>query len=63
MLEHNRTFMCELLNTCNMSTVEDQLNNLFKDGWQFHSVFTVGLANGGTAEYVVLYKQESRWNN
>lgn len=33
-----------------------QLNELFEDGWQFHSVFTVGLANGGTAEYAIVFR-------
>lgn len=27
-----------------------------EDGWQFHSVFTVGIANGGTADYAVVYR-------
>lgn len=52
--------MCELLNTCYLNATENQLNKLFKEGWLFHSVFTVGLANGGTADYVVLYKQEDK---
>lgn len=28
----------------------------FEDGWQFHSVFTAGLANGGTAEYAIVFR-------
>lgn len=28
----------------------------FEDGWQFHTVFTTGLANGGTADYAIVYR-------
>jgi hypothetical protein len=58
----NKKYMCKLLNTSYLNSTENQLNKLFKDGWFFHSVFTVGLAHGGTADYVVLYKQGDRWN-
>lgn len=55
-MKHDREFKCVLLNTATLSTAEKQLNELFEDGWQFHSVFTAGLANGGTAEYAIVYK-------
>ena len=56
--KHNKKYMCKHLNTCSICAPEGHLNNLFAEGWQFHSVFTAGIANGGTAEYVILYKQE-----
>lgn len=51
-----KEYKCVLLHTHTLMTAEEQLNELFKDGWQFHSVFTVGLANGGTAEYAIVYR-------
>lgn len=45
-----------VVNTSTISTTEEQLNELFEDGWQFHSVFTVGIANGGTADYAIVYR-------
>ena len=55
-LKHATKYKCFLLCTHTLSTTEEQLNELFEDGWQFHSVFTVGLANGGTAEYAIVYR-------
>lgn len=55
-LKHATEYKCFLLHTHNLSTAENQLNELFEDGWQFHSVFTAGLANGGTAEYAIVYR-------
>lgn len=55
-LKHATEYKCFLVNTSTISTTEEQLNELFEDGWQFHSVFTVGLANGGTAEYVIVFR-------
>nr|DAS07093.1 MAG TPA: protein of unknown function (DUF4177) [Caudoviricetes sp.] len=55
-LKHATEYKCFLVNTSTISTTEDQLNELFEDGWCFHTVFTVGLANGGTAEYVIVYR-------
>lgn len=55
--KHTVEYKCVLLHTPTLSTAEQQLNELFKDGWQFHSVFTVGLDNNGTpAEYAVVYR-------
>lgn len=55
-LKHATEYKCFLVNTSTISTTEDQLNELFEDGWCFHTVFTVGLTNGGTAEYVIVYR-------
>ena len=55
-LKHATEYKCFLVCTHNLRTTEEQLNELFEDGWQFHSVFTVGLDNGGTAEYAVVYR-------
>lgn len=55
-LKHATEYKCFLVNTSTVSTTEDQLNELFEDGWCFHTVFTVGLDNGGTAEYVIVYR-------
>ena len=55
-MKHATEYKCFLVNTSTISTTEDQLNELFEDGWCFHTVFTVGLANGGTAEYVIVYR-------
>ena len=55
-LKHATEYKCFLVNTSTISSTEDQLNELFEDGWRFHFVFTVGLANGGTAEYVIVYR-------
>lgn len=55
-LKHATEYKCFLVNTRTISSIEDQLNELFEDGWRFHFVFTVGLANGGTAEYVIVYR-------
>ena len=55
-LKHAKTYKCILLNTDRLSSAEKQLNELFEDGWCFHTVFTAGLANGGTAEYVIVYR-------
>lgn len=51
-----KEYKCVLLDTARLYSTEQQLNELFKDGWQFYSVFTAGLANGGTAEYAVVYR-------
>nr|DAD61161.1 MAG TPA: protein of unknown function DUF4177 [Caudoviricetes sp.] len=56
--KHNTKYRCELLNTRCLDSPEKQLNELFEDGWHFHSVFTVWLGGHDTAEYAVLYKQE-----
>lgn len=56
--KHNKKYMCKHLNTCSICAPEGHLNNLFEEGWQFHSVFTVWLGSHDTAEYAVLYKQE-----
>lgn len=55
-LKHVTEYKCVLLETIYLDSAEKQLNELFEDGWQFHSVFTAGLANGGSAEYVVVYR-------
>lgn len=55
-MKHAKEYKCFLLCTHTLSTTEEQLNALFEDGWQFHSVFTVGLANGGTAEYAIVFR-------
>jgi hypothetical protein len=55
-LKHATEYKCVLLHTHTLSTAEEQLNELFEDGWCFHTVFTVGLANGGTADYAVVYR-------
>lgn len=55
-LKHAKTYKCVLLHTHYIDSVEKQLNELFEDGWQFHTVFTAGLANGGTAEYAIVYR-------
>ena len=55
-LKHATEYKCFLLHTHTLSTAEKQLNELFEDGWQFHSVFTVGLANGGTADYAIVFR-------
>lgn len=55
--KHSIEYKCVLLETFNLDYAENQLNKLFEDGWQFHSVFTVGLDNDGTtAEYAVVYR-------
>lgn len=36
-------------------SIDNRLQQV-EDGWQFHSVFTVGLANGGTADYAIVYR-------
>lgn len=56
MLKHKVKYKCILLETSFLDSTEKQLNELFEDGWQFHSVFTAGLANGGTAEYAIVYR-------
>ena len=55
-IKHATAYKCFLLHTHTIRTAEEQLNELFEDGWQFHSVFTVGLANGGTAEYAIVFR-------
>lgn len=55
-LKHATEYKCVFLHTHTLSTTEEQLNELFEDGWQFHSVFTTGLANGGSANYAVVYR-------
>lgn len=55
-LKHATEYKCTLLDTSRISSTEKQLNELFKDGWRFHTVFTVGLANGGTADYAIVYR-------
>lgn len=55
-LKHATEYKCVFLETSCLNSAERQLNELFEDGWQFHSVFTAGLANGGTAEYAVVYR-------
>lgn len=55
-MKHATEYKCVFVNTATLSTVEKQLNELFEDGWQFHTVFTTGLANGGTAEYAIVYR-------
>lgn len=55
-LKHATEYKCFLLQTDTLSTAEKQLNELFEDGWCFHTVFTVGLANGGTAEYAIVFR-------
>lgn len=57
-MKHATEYKCFLLHTHTLSTAEKQLNELFEDGWQFHTVFTAGLANGGSAEYAIVYRQE-----
>lgn len=55
-LKHDKQCKCVLLNTSCIDLPEEQLNELFEDGWQFLGVFTVCLANGGSAEYAVVYR-------
>ena len=55
-MKHATEYKCFLVNTSTLSTTEEQLNKLFEDGWCFHTVFTVGLANGGIAEYAIVYR-------
>lgn len=55
-LKHATEYKCILLETDYRDSAEIQLNELFKDGWQFHSVFKAGLANGSTADYAVVYR-------
>lgn len=55
-MKHATEYKCVFVNTSCISSVEKQLNELFEDGWQFHTVFTAGLANGGTAEYAIVYR-------
>lgn len=55
-LKHATEYKCVFLQTVYLDSAEIQLNELFEDGWQFHSVFKVGLANGGTADYAVVYR-------
>lgn len=55
-IKHATEYKCFLVCTNALNTTEDQLNELFEDGWCFHTVFTVGLTNGGTAEYVIVYR-------
>lgn len=55
-MKHATEYKCVFVNTSFISSVEKQLNELFEDGWQFHTVFTTGLANGGTAEYAIVYR-------
>lgn len=55
-LKHAKEYKCVLLETSFVDSTEKQLNKLFEHGWQFNFVFTVGLANGGTAEYAVVYR-------
>lgn len=51
-----KEYKCVILDTIRLDSAEEQLNELFEDGWCFHSVFTAGLANGGTAEYAIVYR-------
>ena len=55
-LKHATEYKCVFLDINYLDSPEKQLNELFEDGWQFHSVFIVGLANGGTAEYAVVFR-------
>ena len=55
-LKHATEYKCILLKTDYRDSAEIQLNELFKDGWQFHSGFKFGLANGDTADYAVVYR-------
>lgn len=55
-LKHATEYKCFLVNTSTISATEEQLNELFEDGWCFHTVFTVGLANGGTADYAIVFR-------
>lgn len=55
-MKHAKEYKCVLLHTHCLSTAEEQLNELFEDGWCFHTVFTAGLANGGTAEYAIVFR-------
>lgn len=55
-LKHATEYKCVLVNTSYINSAEQQLNELFEDGWQFHSVFKAGLASGGTADYVIVYR-------
>lgn len=55
-LKHAKENKCVLLKTSYVDSTEKQLNELFKDGWQFHSVFTVGLDNGGTVDYAIVFR-------
>lgn len=55
-LKQDREFKCVFLRVTTLDSVEKQLNELFEDGWQFHSVFTAVLANGGTADYAIVFR-------
>lgn len=55
-MKHATEYKCFLLHTHTLRTAEEQLNELFEYGWCFHTVFTVGLANGGTAEYAIVFR-------
>ena len=55
-LKHAKEYKCVLLKISSLDSAEEQLNELFNNGWQFHSVFTVVLMHGGTAEYAVVFK-------
>lgn len=55
-LKHATEYKCILLETGYRDSTEIQLNELFEDGWCFHTVFTVGLVNGSTADYAVVYR-------
>lgn len=55
-LKHATEYKCIFVHTERLNSAENQLNELFENGWQFHTVFTAGLANGGTAEYVIVYR-------
>lgn len=55
-LKHATEYKCILLETDYRDSAEIQLNKLFEDGWCFHTVFTVGLTNGSTADYAVVYR-------
>lgn len=55
-LKHEKEYKCIFVYTERLNSAENQLNELFENGWQFHTVFTAGLANGGTAEYVIVYR-------
>lgn len=36
-LKHATEYKCFLVNTSTLSTAEEQLNELFEDGWCFHT--------------------------
>lgn len=55
-MKHAKEYKCVLVDTSRISSAEKQLNELFEDGWCFHTVFTVGLANGGTADYAIVFR-------